>query len=84
MVIAGANGLDFEALQQRIHPAASRIALLARETPAEFVAFDHLQGERFRHGATFLRWRHDKPPRECTFAQVDAMVPSELQAIFGL
>src|SRR5918911_1262743 len=42
VVIAGANGLDFEALQQRIHPAASRIALLARETPAEFVAFDLL------------------------------------------
>lgn len=34
--------LDFEALQQRIHPAASRVALLARETPASFVAFDLL------------------------------------------
>ena len=42
VVIAGAQGLDFEALQQRIHPAASRIALLARQTPAEFVAFDLL------------------------------------------
>jgi ATP-dependent DNA ligase len=48
------------------------------------VAFDHLQGDRFRHGASFLRWRHDKPPRECTFAQVEAVVPTELQAIFGL
>jgi ATP-dependent DNA ligase len=36
------GGLDFEALQQRIHPAESRIQLLARETPAEFVAFDLL------------------------------------------
>ena len=42
VVIAGAQGLDFEALQQRIHPAASRIALLAQQTPAEFVAFDLL------------------------------------------
>jgi ATP-dependent DNA ligase len=38
----GRNTLDFEALQQRIHPAASRIALLSRETPASFVAFDLL------------------------------------------
>src|SRR5919202_6056960 len=36
------GGLDFDALQQRIHPAESRIRLLARETPAEYVAFDLL------------------------------------------
>ncbi|MGE3288927.1 MAG: ATP-dependent DNA ligase [Pseudonocardia sp.] len=36
------NRLDFEALQQRIHPAASRVNLLATETPASFVAFDLL------------------------------------------
>jgi ATP-dependent DNA ligase len=36
------NRLDFEALQQRIHPAASRVNLLARQTPASFVAFDLL------------------------------------------
>jgi ATP-dependent DNA ligase len=36
------NVLDFDALQQRIHPAASRVALLSRETPASFVAFDVL------------------------------------------
>lgn len=36
------NRLDFEALQQRVHPAASRVALLASETPASFVAFDLL------------------------------------------
>jgi ATP-dependent DNA ligase len=47
------------------------------------VAFDHLQGERFRHGATFLRWRHDKPSAECTFAQIAEVVPAELQEIFG-
>ncbi len=42
IVIAGEHGLDFEALLQRIHPAASRVAKLARETPASFVAFDLL------------------------------------------
>jgi ATP-dependent DNA ligase len=34
------------------------------------VAYDHLQGYRFRHAATFLRWRDDKRPEECTFDQV--------------
>jgi ATP-dependent DNA ligase len=38
----GRNTLDFEALQQRIHPAASRVRLLAEQTPASFVAFDLL------------------------------------------
>ena len=42
IVVATAHGLDFDALQQRIHPADSRIARLARETPASFVAFDLL------------------------------------------
>ncbi|MEJ7770403.1 MAG: ATP-dependent DNA ligase [Geodermatophilaceae bacterium] len=42
IVIATANGLDFEALQQRIHPASSRVTLLAGQTPASFIAFDLL------------------------------------------
>ena len=42
IVIAGEGGLDFWALQQRIHPAASRVALLASSTPASFIAFDLL------------------------------------------
>jgi ATP-dependent DNA ligase len=44
IVIPDATGrrLDFEALLQRIHPAASRVALLAEQTPAHFVAFDLL------------------------------------------
>jgi len=42
IVVATPEGLDFDALQQRIHPAASRIERLARETPASFVAFDLL------------------------------------------
>jgi ATP-dependent DNA ligase len=42
IVIAGDGGLDFWALQQRIHPAASRVTLLAERTPASFIAFDLL------------------------------------------
>jgi ATP-dependent DNA ligase len=42
IVIATDVGLDFEALQQRIHPAASRVNLLAEQTPASFIAFDLL------------------------------------------
>src|SRR5256885_16362402 len=40
IVIATPRGLDFDRLQLRLHPAASRVAKLARETPASFVAFD--------------------------------------------
>lgn len=42
IVIAGPHGLDFEALQQRIHPADSRVRMLAEKTPAAFIAFDLL------------------------------------------
>ena len=42
IVIAGPRGLDFEALLLRIHPAASRVKMLAAETPASFVAWDLL------------------------------------------
>jgi ATP-dependent DNA ligase len=42
IVIASERGLDFEALQQRIHPAASRVRLLSDQTPASFIAFDLL------------------------------------------
>jgi ATP-dependent DNA ligase len=42
IVVVTGDGLDFEALQQRLHPAASRVNRLAEETPASFVAFDLL------------------------------------------
>src|ERR1700679_129276 len=42
IVVAGPSGLDFDTLSQRIHPAASRVALLAETTPPAFVAFDLL------------------------------------------
>src|SRR6476469_4495556 len=42
IVVPGATGLDFDALQQRIHPAESRVRMLAEKTPASFIAFDLL------------------------------------------
>ncbi|QNK82760.1 ATP-dependent DNA ligase [Nakamurella sp. PAMC28650] len=42
IIIATGSGLDFDALQQRIHPAASRVKMLSEATPASFVAFDLL------------------------------------------
>ena len=42
IVIATAKGLDFDLLQQRLHPAASRVAKLAAQTPSSFVMFDAL------------------------------------------
>jgi ATP-dependent DNA ligase len=50
IVIATPDGLDFDALQLRLHPAASRVAKLAAETPASFIAFDllALDGEDLR------------------------------------
>jgi ATP-dependent DNA ligase len=46
------------------------------------VAFDHLQGRRFRHTAQFRRWRHDKKPADCGYDQLDVTPPQELEEIF--
>ena len=48
------------------------------------VAYEHLQGDRFRHTARFARWRPDRDPRSCTYDQLDAPVPYELREVFGL
>lgn len=47
------------------------------------VAYEHMQGPRFRHMAQFRRWRPDKQPAECTYAQLEVVPPQELMAIFG-
>ena len=46
------------------------------------VKYDHLQGDRFRHAAIFLRWRPDKPPEECTYDQLEVTKPFELDKVF--
>jgi len=47
------------------------------------VAYDHMQGSRFRHTAQFRRWRDDKRPRDCTYEQLEVVPPHELAAIFA-
>jgi ATP-dependent DNA ligase len=47
------------------------------------VAYDHLQGDRFRHATHFLRWRPDRSPRQCTYAQLEETPAYELSDIFG-
>jgi ATP-dependent DNA ligase len=80
IVLATEAGLDFEALQQRIHPAASRVAVLSTQTPASFIAFDllavgeeDLTGQPFAQRRTALEQilRHARPPVHLTPATTD-------------
>ena len=47
------------------------------------VKYDHMQGNRFRHAATFLRWRTDKRPEDCRYGQLEVTTPYELEKVFG-
>jgi ATP-dependent DNA ligase len=47
------------------------------------VAYDHMQGSRFRHTAQFRRWRTDKKPSDCTYDQLEVVAPQELAVIFA-
>jgi ATP-dependent DNA ligase len=47
------------------------------------VKYDHLQGDRFRHAAIFLRWRADKQPEDCSYDQLEVTPPAELFEIFA-
>jgi ATP-dependent DNA ligase len=47
------------------------------------VAYDHMQGTRFRHAAQFLRWRPDKRPRDCRYDQLEVTPAYELERVFG-
>lgn len=47
------------------------------------VKYDHMQGDRFRHAAIFLRWRPDKRPHDCRFDQLEVAKPYELERIFS-
>ncbi len=47
------------------------------------VKYDHMQGDRFRHAAFFLRWRPDKPPQDCRYDQLEVTKPYELEKIFS-
>jgi ATP-dependent DNA ligase len=79
-----------EASGQRVPGATSRWnrgkdlswEALRPERVAE-VAYDHLQGDRFRHGTTFKRWRPDKSPAECRYDQLEETPAYEIAKIFG-
>jgi len=81
---------DAEASGQRLPGATSRWNRgkdlswepLRPERVAE-VAYDHLQGSRFRHATTFKRWRPDKPPEACRYDQLEETAPFLLADIFG-
>jgi ATP-dependent DNA ligase len=86
IVIATPEGLDFDALQLRLHPAASRVEKLARETPASFVAFDVLaisgrdvrqEPQVERRGKLESLLAHVKPPLYLTPCTVDRKVAQE-------
>ena len=47
------------------------------------VKYDHMQGDRFRHAAVFLRWRPDKPPASCRYDQLEVTPAFELAQVFG-
>jgi ATP-dependent DNA ligase len=47
------------------------------------VKYDHLQGNRFRHAAIFQRFRHDKPPSDCRYDQLEVTPPYELERVFA-
>jgi ATP-dependent DNA ligase len=47
------------------------------------VKYDHLQGDRFRHAAVFLRWRPDKRPKDCRYDQLEVTPPYELAEVFS-
>jgi ATP-dependent DNA ligase len=46
------------------------------------VKYDHMQGDRFRHAAVFLRWRPDKSPQECRYDQLEVTPAFELEEVF--
>jgi ATP-dependent DNA ligase len=87
---ASAAGDDAPAGEQRMPGAKSRWSAgkdlswepLRPELVVE-VAYDHMQGSRFRHTAQFRRWRTDKPARDCTFGQLEVVAPHELSEIFA-
>ncbi len=85
-----ASAGDADASGQRLPGATSRWNRgkdlswepLRTERVAE-VAYDHLQGSRFRHATTFKRWRPDKPPAECRYDQLEETAAYEIAKIFG-
>lgn len=47
------------------------------------VGYDHMEGTRFRHTAQFKRWRPDRTPESCTYAQLERPVTYDLSSVLG-
>jgi ATP-dependent DNA ligase len=47
------------------------------------VRYDHMEGVRFRHTAQFVRWRPDREPRSCTYAQLEVPVSYDLADVLS-
>ncbi len=86
IVIVKDNGLDFDELQLRLHPAASRVRLLSQQSPASVVFFDVLsEGDRDLRNEPFKRRRHilekllssAAPPIHLTPATSDSSIASD-------
>ncbi len=81
---------EIESAEQRVPGSPSRwnskkdlswIAL--RPELVVEVAYEHMQGDRFRHMAQFRRWRPDKQPLACDYKQLEIVPPEELSAVFA-
>ena len=85
LVITDGSGMAMSATNQRSRFSASENDEFVPLEPALVVevAFDQLEGRRFRHAVTFLRWRPDRDPESCTLAQVERPIAYDLSAVLS-
>ena len=79
---SGAGGQRMPGAQSRWSRGKDLAWVPLRQELVVEVAYEHMQSGRFRHMAHFRRWRPDKRPRDCTFAQLEVTPPEELATIF--
>jgi ATP-dependent DNA ligase len=84
LVVTDAHGEVVRGETDRSRFSGSKDVSFVRLRPERVVEvkFDQMEGPRFRHGVTFLRWRPDREPQSCTAAQVDRAIAYDLDAVF--
>ena len=80
---AGSDGQRMPGGQSRWNAGKDLSWVALRPELVVEVAYEHMQGDRFRHMAQFRRWRTDKSPQECTYAQLEVVPPEELKSVFA-
>jgi ATP-dependent DNA ligase len=80
---AGASGRRLPGTASRWNASKDLSFELLRPELVVEAAYEHLQGTRLRHTAQFRRWRPDRDPRSCTYAQLETVVPAELADVFS-